>query len=712
MFTPSKIRFGRHRLAVGLSLVAAPGLAMGLLSCCADRVTNAAKPPAAVASAPAVAATPKAPVAPAYTAGQKADLAKANDTFVRVIQPFVKDNCYDCHGDGASKGGLALDAYERADTVLQHRAVWEKVLSRVRTGEMPPRNGPKQETAEVTKALLAIDEVLGTFGERVAEPKRMALRRLNRAEYVNTVRDLLYLPDFKGGEGVPRDESGHGFDNNADLLTVSPLLFEQYLKAADQAVDQLKKNNQAGNALMVDGYVKETFYNKAVYAHQVLAVLLPRAYRRPVSKSEIERVYRFVALSFAQNGEQTKNGLYLVIRAVLADPNFLFRSELDESSTADGFPPVPADYQLASRLSYFLWSSMPDDELFKLAAADQLHDPEVLRAQVLRMLKDPKASALSRNFAGQWLLLRNLDQAAPDAAMFPQFNAGLREAMRQETERFFGTVVAEDRSIMDFIDGNFTFVNGPLAKLYGIPGVDGPEFRRVTLTGDQRGGILTQASVLTVTSNPTRTSPVQRGKWILDNILNQPPLAPPDNVPALDDSHRQLTGTMRQKLAQHRTNPTCAACHQLMDPLGLALENYDAIGHWRAKEGNEPIDVSATMPDGTAFQGAPGLKGILRARSGDFRRCLVEKMLIYALGRGLDYRDVRIVDRISDQVAQGQDRFSSLIVAIASSDLFLGPAGKRAGPSVSGNDSADPSFLHPTPAAHALRAPGPTVTAN
>jgi Protein of unknown function (DUF1588)/Protein of unknown function (DUF1585) len=265
---------------------------------------------------------------------------------------------------------------------------------------------------------------------------------------------------------------------------------------------------------------------------------------------------------------------------------------------------------------------------------------------------------------------------------------------------------------MHFIDGNYTFVNGPLAKLYGIPGVEGPEFRRVALTGDQRGGILTQASVLTVTSNPTRTSPVQRGKWILDNILNQPPPAPPDNVPALDDSHRQLTGTMRQKLAQHRTNPTCAACHQLMDPLGLALENYDAIGNWRAKEGNEPIDVSATMPDGTAFQGAPGLKGILRARSGDFRRCLVEKMLIYALGRGLDYRDVRIVDRISDDVAHGQDRFSSLIVAIASSDLFRTPAGAPASSSVSSNLPADNPTLHPPPDASARRGSTPMVTAN
>lgn len=691
-------------------MLAASWLAMGLLSGCLNRGSTAATPPVQVAAGHVT--TPEAPLAAVYTAVQKQALVTANDEFTHVILPFVSDNCYDCHGDGANKGDLALDEFKGAEAVLQHRAVWQKVLSRLRAGEMPPRDGPKPEPAEVSKALLAIDDVLGAFGDRVQEPGRMTLRRLNRAEYVNTVRDLLYLPAFKGGEGFPKDESGHGFDNIADLLTVSPLLFEQYLETADQAVDQLKKTPAAVDTLMITGFPKETFYNKAAYAHQVLATLLPRAYRRPVSKSEIDRVYKFVALSFAQNGEAAKNGLYLALRAILVDPNFLFRSELDEGSTRDGFPPVPADYRLADRLSYFLWSSMPDDELFKLAAAGQLHEPEVLRAQVLRMLKDPKAIALSEDFAGQWLLLRNLDQAAPDARMFPQFDQELREAMRQETERFFGAVVSEDRSIMDFIDGNFTFVNGPLAELYGIPGLVGPEFQRVTLAGGQRSGILTQASILTVTSNPARTSPVQRGKWILDNLLNKPPPPPPDNVPALDDAHRQLTGTMRQKLAQHRSDPNCAACHRAMDPLGLALENYDPIGRWRVKEGDEPIDVSATMPDGKTFQGAQGLKEILRAHEEDFRRCLTEKMLIYALGRGLDYRDTRTVDRISAEVARNQDRFSSLIVAIVSSELFRASANPPVPSLTAARTPADASPLHPPSGADARGGSAPIATAN
>jgi mono/diheme cytochrome c family protein len=653
-------------------LVSVLGLVVGGLFGCRNPSLNTLRAPAK----PAVAG--QAPgLAPAHNAAQRQALAKADATFSQIVLPFVSDNCYDCHGDGEKKGGLALDAYLRADAVLQARPLWLKIVSRVRAGEMPPREAARPEPGEIGAALLAIDDVLSVSGERVQEPERMTLRRLNRAEYVNTVRDLLRLPSFDGGSDFPKDENGYGFDNIADLLTVSPLLFEQYLKTADQAVAQLKSNRRAVQTLLVNGYPKVTFYNRGVYARQVLADLLARAYRRPVAKEEIDRVYRFVALSFAQNGEDPKNGLELALRAILVDPNFLFRAELDDGGAGGAIAPAPADYRLASRLSYFLWSSMPDDQLFALASAGQLHDPEVLRAQVRRMLQDPKATALSQNFAGQWLLLRNLDQAAPNAKMFPQFDPELRAAMRRETEMFFAAVVAEDRSILDFIDGDFTFVNGPLAKLYGIPGISGPEFQRVSLAGYPRSGILTQASVLTVTSNPTRTSPVQRGKWILDNILNQPPPTPPDNVPALDDAHRQLTGTMREKLAQHRTNPTCAACHQLMDPLGLALENYDPIGAWRTQEGGQPIDVSATMPDGKPFLGAAGLKQILRSRSDDFRRCLVEKMLIYALGRGLDYRDVPTVDRITAELARNRDRFSSLILAITTSALFQDPPEAR-----------------------------------
>ncbi|MES1167195.1 MAG: DUF1588 domain-containing protein, partial [Pseudomonadota bacterium] len=358
----------------------------------------------------------------------------------------------------------------------------------------------------------------------------------------------------------------------------------------------------------------------------------------------------------------------------------------------------------------------PDADLYTAADSGALATPNGIAEQVTRLLAVTSGAGhrepFLANFPGQWLQLSAAAAAAPSPTLFPKFDEPLRQALGDESRLFFASTINEGRTALDLVRTDFSFLNERLASHYGISGVTGADMRKVNTAGTARGGILTQASVLTVTSNPTRTSPVQRGKWILDNILNQPPPAPPDNVPALDDTHRQLTGTMRQKLAQHRTNPTCAACHQAMDPLGLALENYDPIGGWRAKDGNESIDVSATMPDGTAFQGASGLKGILRARAADFRRCLVEKMLIYALGRGLDYRDVRIVDRISDEVAQGQDRFSSLIVALASSDLFLAPAGASARALVSANASADDSRLHPPPAVSARGGSAPSVTAN
>ena len=645
-----------------LAMLAASGLG-GILVHAAETV------PTQATGGPGAAVTPE-------------NLAKAADEFTHVILPFVQQNCYACHGNGKNKGGLKLDDYLQAEKVGQRPAVWEKILDRVRSGEMPPKGAPKADPEQKELALVAMDDVLTAYGDAVQAPAHMTLRRLNQAEYANTVRDLLGLANFTPGADFPKDENGYGFDNIADLLTVSPLLFEQYLKTADQAVAQLQKDKAATTALMVTGYPAVTFYNRAEYAHDVLADLLPRAWRRPVSPEEIERMYKFVALSFAQNGEEPKNGLYLALRAILVSPNFLFRVELGDGGGADGIPAVPDDYQLASRLSYFLWSSMPDDELFNLAEAGKLHEPAVLQAQARRMLKDPKAHALSLNFSGQWLLLRNLAQAKPDPRLFPQFNEELRAAMWQETEWFFETVVNEDRSIMDFIDGDFTFVNGPLAKLYGIPGVEGPEFKRVALTGNQRGGILTQASVLTVTSYATRTSPVQRGKWILENILNQPPPPPPDNVPALDDDHRQLTGTLRQKMEQHRADPTCASCHQKMDPLGFALENYDAIGAWRDTDGKDKVDATGMLPDGKTFAGAPGLKEILRSQEAEFRRCLVEKMTIYALGRGLDYHDRRAVDEIAAQVAKGGDHFSNLITAIVSSELFQGPRTDQRAPGV------------------------------
>jgi hypothetical protein len=313
---------------------------------------------------------------------------------------------------------------------------------------------------------------------------------------------------------------------------------------------------------------------------------------------------------------------------------------------------------------------MPDEELFRLAAAKRLRAE--LDGQVRRMLRDPKARSLAVNFAGQWLQLRNVANLAPDPDLFPQFDDELRRAMVTETELFFEAVAKEDRNILDFLDADFTFVNERLAKHYGIRGVSGPEFRRVRLAGEQRCGILTQASVLSVTSNPTRTSPTKRGKWILDNILNTPPPPPPPDAGELsDDRQEAASASLRRRMEMHRTKAECAQCHQRMDPLGFGLENYDAIGGWRARDGRFDIDPSGELPDGSTFIGPKGLRAVLRGKASEFRRCLSEKLLTYALGCGVGPQDQRTVDAICRAVERNQNRFSSLVLAVVQSDPFL-----------------------------------------
>jgi len=343
--------------------------------------------------------------------------------------------------------------------------------------------------------------------------------------------------------------------------------------------------------------------------------------------------------------------------------------ELDPPASKGKTRPLN-DYELASRLSYFLWSSMPDKQLFDLAAEKKLNNPKVLEQQALRMLKDPKARALTDNFAAQWLTLRRLTEMSPDPKLFPAFNDDLRADMMKETELFFETVVREDRNVMDFIDAKFTFLNERLAKHYGISGVTGDQFRRVDLQNPQRGGILSHASILTLTSNPTRTSPVKRGKWVLEQLLGTPPPPPPPNVPELEDDHKVLTGTLRQRMEQHRTDPMCASCHSRMDPIGFGMENYDAIGAWRTTDGGSPIDASDKLASGEAFKGPEGLRAALKKRSDFFVQNLSEKMLTFALGRGLEYYDKCAVRDMKAAVAKKGFRFSALVTEVVKSEPF------------------------------------------
>jgi hypothetical protein len=356
---------------------------------------------------------------------------------------------------------------------------------------------------------------------------------------------------------------------------------------------------------------------------------------------------------------------YAALRAALVSPYFLYRIEQDP---AEGTAPI-SEFELASRLSYFLWSSMPDDELFVLAEKGELRANQ--EAQVRRILKDPKARALTENFAEQWLHMAALQKATPDPKLYPGFDEALRQAMREETQRFFSHLVAEDRSIMDLLDADYTFLNERLAKHYGIEGVSGEEFRMVKLgAAQQRGGLLSQGSILTLTSPPTRTSPVKRGIWVLETLFNDPPSPPPADVPPLEEKAAVVKGTLRQVMEAHRVDPNCAGCHNKIDPWGLALENFDAIGGWRAKEGDFAIDASGTLPGGKSFRDLAGFRVLLAAKKDEFREAFVEHLLIYALGRGLQYADREAVRQICDAASGDQDRFSSVILAIIKSDMF------------------------------------------
>jgi hypothetical protein len=426
-------------------------------------------------------------------------------------------------------------------------------------------------------------------------------------------------------------------------------------------------------------------------ARAILGRFTRRAWRRPVHSAELDRVMELYSLG-RDEGDSFDASVKLAMKAVLVSPNFLFlghtrttTSGATESSSAafagsvkkpspaSGTVPVEVrgvdELALASRLSYFLWSSMPDDELLDLAERGELR--AAIPEQVRRMLKSPKARALVENFAGQWLQIRSLENFQPDRKLFPEFDPALRSSMQRETELFFEYVMRQDRSVMDFLTGDYTFVNARLARFYGLPDVSGEEFQRTSLAATPRRGVLTHGSVLTLTSNPTRTSPVKRGKWVLENLLGTPPPPPPPDIPELEETGRQLGGTLRQQLEQHREDPSCASCHARMDPIGFGLENFDAIGAWRTRDGDADIDASGKLGAGDAFSGAAELSAILaKTRRGEFLRSLAEKMLTYALGRGTEYYDRPALEKIVGSLAANEDRFSALVLGVAESFPF------------------------------------------
>ena len=617
-------------------------------------------------------------------------------SFAREIKPLLQKYCYPCHGE-KKKGDLDLRIYTDEKSVAKSQAVFEKVMKNLQAHEMPPESKPQPTPAERELITRWVTDLFFPCDCDNPDPGRVTIRRLNRGEYNNTIRDLVGV-NFQPAADFPEDDTGYGFDNIGDALSLSPLLLEKYLTAAEKILDAAivtgpptngpvpqitdpheprfkgARRDQSSGWSLPESH-KRIFIcppahtNKAECARTIIASFARRAFRRPVPDEELGRLLKLFKSVDADSGS-FESSIKITLQAVLVSPHFLFRGELQpEPGNPRRIYPID-DFALASRLSYFLWSSMPDYELFQQAERGTLH--RNLESQVKRMLSDPRANALVENFTGQWLQLRNLDLVMPDAKQFPDFDEDLRKAMRRETEMFFGSILREDRSILEFIDANYTFANERLARHYGLKGLKGEGFQRVSLRGNRRGGLLTQAGILTVTSNPTRTSPVKRGKWVLENLLGTPPPPPPPNVPELKEGQEAvLRRTLRQRMEQHRVDPNCAACHARMDPIGFGLENYDAIGAWRAKDGEFPIDASGKLVSGESFKGAAEFKRILlKQKRDEFVRCLTEKMLTYALGRGLEYYDQCAVDQITKNLAKNRYKLSSLVVEVIKSAPF------------------------------------------
>ena len=727
-----------------------------------------------------------------------------------LLKATVDRYCLACHNDRTRTAGLTLAGAGDAP-VGEQAPVLERVLHKLRAGEMPPAGRPAPDPGDRAELVAWLETGLDRAAAERPDPGSPAIHRLNRAEYRNAVRDLLGL-DLDHARDLPADDSGYGFDNIGDVLTVSPLHVEKYVAAArrvsrlvvgtgapvpvvqryrpaggpawDGEIAGLPPNTRGGilfrhhfpfdaeyaiqvrvrgrrapgmpppkldvridgarvrlldadfdaeeanqgsrifevrtalaageheiaagflteyarregagggttNGVSVDYVLVGGPYEatgpgdpesrrrlfvcrpaagepEAPCARRILTTLARRAYRRPVADADVDPLLRLFSMGRADGGS-FDHGVEMALSGVLVSPSFLFRAPAAPDGARPGDVHRLADLDLASRLSFFLWSSIPDEELLQAAEEGRLGAPDELSRQIARMLADPKASALVENFAGQWLHLRNVADWTPDPERFPHFDDGIRHAFQRETQLFLEHLVRDDRSLLELIDGEYTFLNEGLADFYGIDGVEGGYFRRVPLAGTGRGGILTQGGVLMVTSYPTRTSPVLRGKWILENLLGAPPPPPPPDVPELEAEAGASAGGLRAALERHRANPACAVCHARLDPLGFALESFDAVGAYRAEDDGAAVDASAQLPDGTVIAGADGLRAMLLDRRREFVEALAEKLLTYAIGRGLEARDRPAVREIRRRVESDGYRFSALVSAVVDSVPF------------------------------------------
>ena len=598
----------------------------------------------------------------------RAHAIDTSDVTAQAQQTLTK-YCYDCHTGDKAEGGVRVDFLSGDGNLENHIELVDKIILVLKEQQMPPADAEQPEGADRVKTIEWIEQRLREFDCGAASrPGRVTMRRLNKTEYNHTVRDLTGL-DLQLAKDFPSDDVGNGFDNIGDVLSLPPILMEKYLDAANQIAMAVVKNEAALNQVFPQTASDEKNLDEVVeVARANASSFAMRAFRRPLDTEESERLLNLMRAAWAANASKEEI-IQATLTAVLASPHFLYRVEDDDPADfVDGVRPLN-DFELASRLSYFLWSSMPDERLMQLAGEKKLHTTEQLNAEVDRMLADPKSLALVENFAGQWLQLRDLEALSPDPVKFAAFDAKLRKSMRRETELLFTNILKENRSILELLSADYSFVDARLAKHYGIEGVSGDEFQKVDLQGKRRG-MLMHGSILLLTSNPTRTSPVKRGKWVLENLLAEPPPPPPPNVPELGATGVTL-GTLRQQMEQHRENPNCAVCHVKMDAVGFGLENFDAIGSWRDADGRDKIDPSGTLPGGRKFNGPLDLVQILvEDKKAEFSRCVTMKMLTYALGRGLGVADRCTVSSIVNKLAEEEYRFATLVKSIVTSQPF------------------------------------------
>jgi hypothetical protein len=758
------------------------------------------------------------------TLSVSAGAAEGGLDFKREIEPVLAEFCHDCHADGVDKGDLLLDHHKSDRERLADHKTWLAVWENLRARMMPPAKKDQPTPAQREKVMRWIERDVFLVDPEKPDPGRVTIRRLNRVEYEYTVRDLFGV-EFEADEEFPPDDTGYGFDTIGDVLSISPLLLEKYLTAAEKIADaaiplehprlptlqiggemfkdpqdagnsaqwmpferkalyehretvsepgrylvrvemsvrgsmeatihsavlrlkangrdlaqedlswdarkaiyvsgetELKRgvntlglellpgtapeqgenplrlavravyvqgplNSQSGKQspiyrrVFVDGPPPDDQAGREVYARKILRHIASRAYRRPVDEPALDRLVKLAIDHDAEDGVMFEQGVARAVKAILSSPRFLFRAEIQTKPDDPGEVVALDEFALASRLSYFFWSSIPDETLFQLAERGGLRAD--LRNQIDRMIEDPKSQRFIRSFVGQWLQTRDVEAIAVDPRRiirirdsrqaYRVFNNNIRQAMRDETEMLFDYLLKEDRAVPELLTADYTFLNEALAKFYGIDGVRGSKMQRVVLPAESpRRGVLTHGSVLLVTSNPTRTSPVKRGLFILDNILGTPAPPPPPNAPLLEEVTAGRKGqiAMREAMEIHRANPACASCHARFDPLGLALENFNALGMWRDEEGGLPIAAGGQLITGETFGNAREMADVLaNARRGDFYRCLIEKLMTYALGRGMEYYDTPTIDRISEGLEHDGGKMRTLFYLIAESAPF------------------------------------------